>query len=75
VRVCSNCGQENPERARFCLNCGAALARGRVLLRPGVTSEARKVLGEARKLFARLGATVLLAEVDQMVKGSIARSG
>src|SRR2546421_2290627 len=22
--VCPNCGEENPERARFCLNCGAA---------------------------------------------------
>src|SRR5712691_1239395 len=24
--VCARCGQENPERARFCLECGAALA-------------------------------------------------
>ena len=23
---CPNCGEENPERARFCLNCGASLA-------------------------------------------------
>ncbi|MEP6807482.1 MAG: adenylate/guanylate cyclase domain-containing protein [Chloroflexota bacterium] len=23
---CSNCGEENPERARFCLTCGTALA-------------------------------------------------
>jgi class 3 adenylate cyclase/tetratricopeptide (TPR) repeat protein len=23
--VCATCGEENPERARFCLNCGAAL--------------------------------------------------
>jgi class 3 adenylate cyclase len=26
VRVCGACGQENPEVARFCLACGAALA-------------------------------------------------
>jgi class 3 adenylate cyclase/tetratricopeptide (TPR) repeat protein len=25
MQVCSACGEENPERARFCLNCGAAL--------------------------------------------------
>ena len=24
--VCSNCGEENPDRARFCLSCGTALA-------------------------------------------------
>ena len=27
--TCANCGERNPERARFCLNCGAALAPGR----------------------------------------------
>jgi class 3 adenylate cyclase/tetratricopeptide (TPR) repeat protein len=26
VSTCSKCGEENPERARFCLGCGAALA-------------------------------------------------
>src|ERR687891_2718315 len=24
--LCPSCGEENPERARFCLNCGTALA-------------------------------------------------
>jgi class 3 adenylate cyclase/tetratricopeptide (TPR) repeat protein len=24
--TCASCGEQNPERARFCLNCGAALA-------------------------------------------------
>jgi class 3 adenylate cyclase/tetratricopeptide (TPR) repeat protein len=28
VSVCSRCGQENPDVARFCLACGASLARG-----------------------------------------------
>ena len=23
--VCSNCGEENPDRARFCLTCGTPL--------------------------------------------------
>ncbi len=26
MRICAACGTENPEQARFCLNCGAALA-------------------------------------------------
>ncbi|MGH3101104.1 MAG: AAA family ATPase, partial [Thermoleophilia bacterium] len=25
VLTCANCGEQNPERARFCLNCGASL--------------------------------------------------
>ena len=25
MQVCAACGEENPERARFCLDCGAAL--------------------------------------------------
>jgi class 3 adenylate cyclase len=29
VLSCQNCGEENPERARFCLACGAALAERR----------------------------------------------
>jgi len=26
VIVCPNCGEENPENARFCVNCGTPLA-------------------------------------------------
>jgi len=26
VVICPNCGEENPERARFCLNCATPLA-------------------------------------------------
>jgi class 3 adenylate cyclase/tetratricopeptide (TPR) repeat protein len=37
VIVCPNCGEENPERARFCLNCGTALE-------PAPTGEERKVV-------------------------------
>jgi class 3 adenylate cyclase len=28
MRVCARCGQENPEAAKFCFACGAALAEG-----------------------------------------------
>ena len=36
--VCGNCGEENPERARFCLNCGAPLAE------PAKVEETRKTV-------------------------------
>jgi class 3 adenylate cyclase len=26
MNLCPNCGEENPDRARFCLNCGSSLA-------------------------------------------------
>ena len=37
VIVCPNCQEENPERARFCLNCGTALG-------PAASGEERKVV-------------------------------
>jgi class 3 adenylate cyclase/tetratricopeptide (TPR) repeat protein len=37
---CPNCGEENPERARFCLNCGTALAAEP----PEPSAEERKVV-------------------------------
>jgi class 3 adenylate cyclase/tetratricopeptide (TPR) repeat protein len=40
MRPCSNCGEENPERARFCLACGSALEAG---ARP-VGREERKIV-------------------------------
>jgi len=36
--VCKNCGEENPERARFCLSCGAPLAA------PAKSEETRKTV-------------------------------
>jgi tetratricopeptide (TPR) repeat protein len=53
----------------------ALLGRGRVLLRRGIAGEARGALAEARELFANLRAIVLVAEVDELVKGSAGRSG
>ena len=44
--VCPNCGQENPERARFCVSCGAPLAAG-----PERSDEERKYV---TVLFAEL---------------------
>ena len=35
--LCPNCGEDNPERARFCLNCGTALE-------PAASGEERKVV-------------------------------
>ncbi|HXJ63086.1 MAG TPA: adenylate/guanylate cyclase domain-containing protein, partial [Actinomycetota bacterium] len=35
--VCSRCGEENPDRAKFCLNCGEALA-------PAARHEERKLV-------------------------------
>src|SRR5262245_7415848 len=37
MRVCRNCGEENPERARFCLACGTALGQA-------AAAETRKVV-------------------------------
>jgi class 3 adenylate cyclase len=38
VRICGQCGQENPESAKFCNACGAALAE------PGAADEERRVV-------------------------------
>src|SRR6266540_5268731 len=38
VLVCPSCGEENPERARFCLNCGTPLRE------PLAPAEERKVV-------------------------------
>jgi class 3 adenylate cyclase len=40
VAVCPSCGEENPERARFCLGCGAPLAEAT----PAPALEERKVV-------------------------------
>jgi uncharacterized membrane protein YvbJ len=29
--TCANCGEQSPERTRFCLNCGASLAAAALL--------------------------------------------
>src|SRR5436853_7083865 len=39
MQVCPACGEENPERARFCLNCGSSLAAA-----PEARREERKIV-------------------------------
>ena len=39
MRACSNCGRQNPDDARFCAHCGAALVEA-----PGSAREERKVI-------------------------------
>ncbi len=52
--VCPNCGEENPARARFCLNCGAPLA--------GAAPTTRKERKFAAALFADVVGSTALAE-------------
>ena len=39
MRACSSCGRQNPDDARFCAHCGAALVEA-----PGAAREERKVI-------------------------------
>jgi class 3 adenylate cyclase len=39
VAACAQCGEDNPERARFCLNCGAPLGAA-----PPVARQERKLV-------------------------------
>src|SRR3954463_16481880 len=41
--TCANCGEENPERARFCLECGSPLAGAAPAAAPVVPDEERKL--------------------------------
>src|SRR5256884_4263819 len=41
MRICTACGTENPEQARFCLGCGSPLADAAPAVQP---SEERKVI-------------------------------
>jgi class 3 adenylate cyclase/tetratricopeptide (TPR) repeat protein len=63
--LCSQCGETNPDRARFCLACGAALP-------PAAAHEARKTV---TVLFCDLvGSTVLGERLDpESVRGVISR--
>jgi class 3 adenylate cyclase/tetratricopeptide (TPR) repeat protein len=53
MRVCPRCGEENPERARFCLNCGEPMAEA---------EDRRRERKFATALFADLVGSTSLAE-------------
>src|ERR671930_1612236 len=60
MRVCASCGQDNPERARFCLACGRPLADD--------AAEAERFRKTATMLFSDVvGSTALGAEVEAEV--------
>ena len=65
--TCPSCGEENPERARFCLNCATPL---------GVENEARPELKFATALFADLVGSTTLAEQEdpEVVQSVVGRS-
>ena len=61
--TCPSCGEENPERAKFCLNCATPL---------GADSEARPELKFATALFADLvGSTTLAEQEDPEIVQSV----
>src|SRR4029078_10388480 len=65
--TCPSCGEENPERAKFCLNCATPL---------GVENEARPELKFATALFADLVGSTALAEREdpEVVQSVIGRT-
>ncbi|HEX9299433.1 MAG TPA: AAA family ATPase, partial [Actinomycetota bacterium] len=63
MRTCPRCGEENPERARFCLRCGEPLAE---------TEQRRRERKYATALFADLvGSTALAEREDPEVVQSV----
>ena len=67
MRTCSRCGEQNPERARFCLNCGEPLA---------TAEPARLERKVATALFADLVGSTTLAEQEdpEVVQAVIGRA-
>src|ERR671931_1163268 len=64
MAICPNCGEDNPERARFCLACGISLAEA-----PAAARKERKF---AAALFADLvGSTTLSEREDPEVVQNI----
>ncbi|HZD78952.1 MAG TPA: zinc-ribbon domain-containing protein [Actinomycetota bacterium] len=63
MAVCPSCGEDNPERARFCLSCGKAL---------GSQAGPRMERKFATALFADLvGSTALAERTDPEVVRSV----
>src|SRR5882724_6757708 len=60
--TCSNCGEENPERARFCLECGSPLAGAAPAVAPVVPDEERKL--DTLVFVDLVGSTALAEQLD-----------
>jgi class 3 adenylate cyclase/tetratricopeptide (TPR) repeat protein len=60
--TCANCGEQNPERARFCLNCGASMASGQ---RRGARKVVTVVVGDVT------GSTALGERLDPESLGRV----
>ena len=66
--ACANCGQENPDVARFCLACGALLAAGPIMRLIGERLEAMitRILGV---ILAALAAQFVIDGIKQSFPG------
>src|SRR5712691_6187118 len=60
--TCSNCGEENPQRARFCLECGSPLAGAAPAPAPVVPDEERKL--DTLVFVDLVGSTALAESLD-----------
>src|SRR5580765_4458777 len=61
--LCSNCGEHNPERARFCLSCGSPLPAAEPAPPPVVVDEERKL--DTLVFVDLVGSTALAEQLDQ----------
>jgi predicted ATPase/class 3 adenylate cyclase len=62
VVTCGNCGEENPERARFCLECGSPLAGAVPVAPPVLPDEERKL--DTLVFVDLVGSTALAESLD-----------
>jgi class 3 adenylate cyclase/tetratricopeptide (TPR) repeat protein len=60
--TCANCGEENPDRARFCLECGSPLAGAAPVAAPVVPDEERKL--DTLVFVDLVGSTALAESLD-----------
>jgi class 3 adenylate cyclase/tetratricopeptide (TPR) repeat protein len=60
--LCSACGEQNPERARFCLNCGSLLAEAAPVPPPQAPDEERKL--DTLVFVDLVGSTALAEQLD-----------
>jgi class 3 adenylate cyclase/tetratricopeptide (TPR) repeat protein len=62
VGLCANCGEQNPERARFCLNCGSPLTEAAPAGPPVAPEEERKL--DTLVFVDLVGSTSLAEQLD-----------